>query len=98
MNGATCVDQIDGYMCLCVPGYSGIQCQTDIDECASTPCHFGGTCLHTLNGYTCLCIPGYSGLQCQTNINECVRIIFLVKKEVSPRTLCVGLFSMHEFG
>ena len=27
-NGGTCVDQVNGYLCQCVPGYTDLQCQT----------------------------------------------------------------------
>ena len=27
-NGGNCRDQINGYSCLCVPGYTDLQCQT----------------------------------------------------------------------
>ena len=27
-NGGNCRDQINGYRCICVPGYTGLQCQT----------------------------------------------------------------------
>ena len=27
-NGATCNDQVNGYMCNCVDGYTGIDCET----------------------------------------------------------------------
>lgn len=26
-NGASCVDEVDGYRCDCVPGYEGNQCE-----------------------------------------------------------------------
>ena len=26
LNGATCVDQLGGYSCVCVDGYTGLQC------------------------------------------------------------------------
>lgn len=29
-NGATCVNNVGGYQCLCVPGYTGIHCDTGI--------------------------------------------------------------------
>ena len=28
LNGATCVDQANGYDCSCQPGYAGVNCQT----------------------------------------------------------------------
>ena len=37
-NTGTCVDQINGYKCQCQPGYTGIDCDVDIDECQSSPC------------------------------------------------------------
>ena len=27
-NGGTCIDQVNGYQCQCVPGYTDLQCQT----------------------------------------------------------------------
>ncbi|MCB4762255.1 MAG: calcium-binding EGF-like domain-containing protein [Sulfurovum sp.] len=27
-NGGTCTDQVNGYLCQCAPGYSGLHCQT----------------------------------------------------------------------
>lgn len=71
LNGATCAAGGGVYTCTCVPGFSGLQCQTNINECASTPCKNGGTCLDSTNGYSCTCVAGWSGTNCQTDINEC---------------------------
>ncbi len=65
MNGGTCVDAVNGFRCGCVAGYSGLQCQTEINECSSQPCLFGGTCVDALNGFSCICAPFFSGSQCQ---------------------------------
>ncbi len=59
------------FSCQCVPGYSGTQCQTQINECASTPCMNSGVCTDYLNSYSCTCANGFTGVRCQTNINEC---------------------------
>ena len=47
MNGAECHDQLSAYECQCLPGYSGINCETDINECQQLDiqCQHGGTCL-----------------------------------------------------
>lgn len=36
----------------------------DINECQSSPCHFGATCVDEINGYRCICPIGYSGVKC----------------------------------
>ncbi|XP_070181226.1 fibropellin-1-like [Littorina saxatilis] len=70
-NGAKCEDGNNTYTCTCLPGYSGMHCETDIDECASSPCQNGGNCVDQVNAYTCNCSAGYTGDHCQTDIDEC---------------------------
>ena len=38
----------------------GHHCETDIDECATTPCR-NGTCTNFDGGFTCNCNFGYTG-------------------------------------
>ena len=35
---------------------AGIFCETDINECALSPCKNGGSCTDGLNEYTCDCV------------------------------------------
>lgn len=64
-NGGTCVDGINTFTCLCLPGFTGSYCQHDINECDSKPCLNGGTCQDSYGAYKCTCPHGYTGLNCQ---------------------------------
>jgi hypothetical protein len=71
-----CNDLNNGYNCTCNPGWTGTNCSTEIDECASGPCLNGGTCMDLLNNYTCVCTPAYNGTNCQTiNVPNCVSAV-----------------------
>ena len=37
-------DGVNSYSCLCVAGFTGSRCETNIDECISDPCENGGNC------------------------------------------------------
>ena len=50
--------------CYCY--YNYFHLNSDIDECASNPCLYGGTCTDLVNGFTCGCVPGFRGTRCQT--------------------------------
>ena len=70
---ATC-SRVDwqNYTCACKEGYTGngFNC-SEIDECQSHPCSFGGTCHNYVNYYNCTCPRGYhNGTDC-TQIQFC---------------------------
>ncbi|XP_054726522.1 protein crumbs isoform X4 [Anastrepha obliqua] len=85
-NGATCnnklfffkygkhriLRQINAYECVCQPGYTGINCEVDINECDSNPCTKGSTCIDMINNFTCSCIPGMTGRFCENDIDDCI--------------------------
>lgn len=71
-NGATCVDGVNSFSCTCLPGYTGPDCDVNIDDCAPAPCHNGGVCQDGVNLYTCDCADtGYTGPNCEEDIDEC---------------------------
>lgn len=49
------------YSCYCIDGYTGSQCQTNWDECWSSPCQNGAVCIDAVAHYNCSCPDGFAG-------------------------------------
>ena len=62
-HGATCHNQQGGYLCVCVNGWTGVNCEINIDDCAERLCFNGGTCHDRVGSYYCECPPGKTGMQ-----------------------------------
>ena len=65
------MDGDSDYQCVCPPGFSGVNCQDNIDDCAVNPCQNGGTCIDFVGDYKCYCLAGFTGTHCEQNVNEC---------------------------
>lgn len=59
------MDLLDNYECRCPLGYSGRNCEQEIDECQSNPCVHNGTCENKMGHYRCKCPGGFKGTNCE---------------------------------
>merc|ERR1712002_1253079 len=50
-------------------------CETDIDECASSPCQNGATCEDEVNKFTCQCEENWEGDLCEIEIVKEVEVV-----------------------
>ncbi|KAG5272096.1 hypothetical protein AALO_G00161610 [Alosa alosa] len=69
-NGGACEDLFDLFGCACAPGWEGLQCELDTDECASEPC-VHGHCTDFQGRFECTCHAGYAGTTCEQDVDEC---------------------------
>ncbi len=64
-NGSACTDGDNSYNCDCTgTGFTGTNCDEDIDECADASlnnCDSNATCNNTEGSFTCTCNTGYAG-------------------------------------
>lgn len=58
-------DAFLGYSCLCSPGFMGVHCQHNVNECESDPCLNGGVCTDMEANYSCVCPGEFTGSNCQ---------------------------------
>ena len=48
---------VHDFICLCATGFTGTNCEENIDDCEDGPCGHG-TCIDGVNGYLCSCQEG----------------------------------------
>lgn len=66
-----CVDHLFNYECVCELGWTGRNCDIDINDCEENPCSNDGTCVDLIDGYKCNCQPGFEGKNCQHMTDDC---------------------------
>lgn len=86
-NGASCVDTVDDYACICPTGgvvrYMGKNCDELYDACFFAPCE-NCTSAPGSPEYRCICTDGLGGDNCTEEVDECGS-----GPCSSPRSLCV---------
>ncbi|XP_060606389.1 fibropellin-1-like isoform X5 [Ruditapes philippinarum] len=78
LNGGTCNDGVNSYVCACQPGFTGQNCEI-IDDCVSMPCANNGSCIDGVDEVTCICTGQFTGQYCET----CVPYNPLVNKALN---------------
>ncbi|CAF1414561.1 unnamed protein product [Didymodactylos carnosus] len=84
-NAATCYPNNTlplRYVCTCVNGYVGYDCQYDIRACKENTCWHNGTCLevnktisvNSTNNFHCECVEGYDGVHCELEVDDCSNV------------------------
>ncbi|KAM7385717.1 hypothetical protein PAMP_001779 [Pampus punctatissimus] len=92
LNGATCIttgqpSSPPQYTCICPLGFTGTNCETEVNECESNPCRHSGTCSDLVGQYECQCPTGFLGKNCEVDIDACA----LPNNTCPPKTQCLDL-------
>lgn len=64
MNNGICNTvglSVDQYLCSCPVGFTGMDCEIEIDRCENEPCKNEGWCTSSPSGRTCTCLQGFTG-------------------------------------
>jgi len=64
-----CLSQKGGFECNCEQGFTGQNCDEEINHCDSNPCSHG-QCLKEIGSYQCTCEPNWYGKNCDS-YNDC---------------------------
>uniref|UniRef100_A0A7N8WRN9 Eyes shut homolog n=1 Tax=Mastacembelus armatus TaxID=205130 RepID=A0A7N8WRN9_9TELE len=98
LNGATCITTSQPscppqYTCKCPLGFTGVKCESEINECDSSPCQHNGKCSDLLGRYECQCPTGFLGKNCEVDIDACA----LPNNTCPPKTQCLDLSDGLEY-
>ncbi|NXX93749.1 CRUM1 protein, partial [Centropus bengalensis] len=68
--------QAAGFLCECPPGFTGVECAVNINECEEDPCKNGAVCEDGIADYTCHCAPSQDGViwggkNCSVELTGC---------------------------
>uniref|UniRef100_A0A1A7XHL9 Milk fat globule-EGF factor 8 protein n=1 Tax=Iconisemion striatum TaxID=60296 RepID=A0A1A7XHL9_9TELE len=93
-------DVFSEYVCRCQPGFEGVHCQINVNDCANQPCKNGGTCRDLDGDYTCHCPSPYVGKQCQLS---CISLLgmeggAIIESQISSSSVHYGVLGLQRWG
>ena len=57
-NAGTCEEKQEGASCKCAPGFTGVQCEKDVNECLDASVCGDNVCVNTVGSHICMCPDG----------------------------------------
>ena len=70
-KNATYLKNQEGFKCKYPQGFTGKNCEENIDDGISNP-RVQGQCFDQIRDYFCKCTQGFTGMDCEENIDDCI--------------------------
>lgn len=64
-HNGICTDDLVGYTCDCFIGFTGRDCEDNIDDCEKNVCQNNSTCIDGVTSFKCICKEGFKGDLCE---------------------------------
>lgn len=59
------MDRVGSYECVCEDGWTGQNCEKQIEMCSVATCKNDASCINLFQDYFCVCPKGTDGKQCE---------------------------------
>lgn len=67
-HNGICTDDLVGYTCDCFIGFTGRDCEDNIDDCEKNVCQNNSTCIDGVTSFKCICKEGFKGDLCEIKV------------------------------
>ncbi|XP_069551498.1 milk fat globule EGF and factor V/VIII domain containing b isoform X3 [Brachyistius frenatus] len=93
-------DVFSEYVCKCQPGFDGVHCQNNVNDCAGQPCENSGICRDLDGDFKCHCPSPYVGKHCQM---RCISLLGMegggiAESQISASSVRYSLLGLQRWG